>query len=280
MYFHLSGRLGNRLFQWAFAHQLYNNYGEKIIFFTDKIHHPKFIDEASQLDLLNCNHISSYMQSDIRGIQLAMLDKISTISPRMANQIEIMANFIRTKNSYELPLLPNRTPSLVTGFYINKRTVLGMEEILFSELTAILKDIAMPMGVPNHYQVLHIRRGDYLTTATGYGILEERYYLENLDTHLPVIICTDSPQDASTIIVSVSPVMVFDPKNSSAWQTLKIMSESQRLIMGNSTLSWWGGFMAKMNGATVIQPEPFYRGNKIGNESLIFNKFIQKKSYL
>ena len=280
MYFHLSGRLGNQLFQWAFAHQLYINYGEKVIFFTDKIHHPEPRYEASQLELLKCNHISSNLQSDLRGIQLAALDKISTISPRLANRLENMANFIRTKNSYEIPPLSNRTPSLVSGYYINKRTVFGIEEVLCSELTATLEDIAMPMGLPNHYQVLHIRRGDYLTTDTGYGILEEQYYLENLDIHLPVVICTDSPQDASTIIASVSPVMVFDPKNSSAWQTLKIMSASQRLIMGNSTLSWWGGFLAKMNGATVIQPEPFYQGNKIGNESLIFNEFSQKKSYL
>ncbi len=280
MYFHLSGRLGNQLFQWAFAHQLSLHYGEKVSFFIDNIHHRALMNKENQFDLIECSHISSHVQSNTRGIQLAMLDKISTFSPKTANKVEITARFLRTKDSYEIPFMPSRIPSIVSGFYINKRVISGIEELLFTELIAILKKVSIPANLPKNYQVLHVRRGDYLTTDTGYGILEGMYYLDNLDKKLPVVLCTDNALEARDVIDAVSPALVLDPKNSSAWQTLRIMGESQRLIMGNSTLSWWGGFIALFKGGTVIQPEPFYLGNKNGNEGLIFEKFTQKRSYL
>ena len=65
-----------------------------------------------------------------------------------------------------------------------------------------------------------------------------------------------------------------DPRDDEVWKALVLMSTSARLIMSNSTLSWWGGFFAaNINQATVYMPRPFYRNLSKFDELLHLDQF-------
>ena len=49
-------------------------------------------------------------------------------------------------------------------------------------------------------------------------------------------------------------------ENFTTWETFSILSGSKYLIMGNSTYSWWAGFMVSMSGGSAIAPKPWFKG--------------------
>jgi len=138
--------------------------------------------------------------------------------------------------------------------------LVGIERHLFRELSAQLNSVSKLVSQNDLFQVLHVRRGDYLSIAQTHGLLSPRYYEKNLDEKMYRILVTDDLSGAQDVISVVNPDQVFHPGNSSAWQTLALMAEAKRLILANSTLSWWGAFLANQNNAEVLFPEPFYKG--------------------
>ena len=123
-----------------------------------------------------------------------------------------------------------------------------------------------------------MRRGDLVTKEKGYGLLDKDYYVRNMVDGLPVVLCTDSLKDSEDVANAVKANFILTPENSSPWQTIGVFGKSKRFVMGNSTLSWWGGFVASNAGAEVIFPEPFYLADTSINEVLKYSKFIKSES--
>jgi hypothetical protein len=46
------------------------------------------------------------------------------------------------------------------------------------------------------------------------------------------------------------------------YQALAVMGRSSRLFTANSTLSWWGGFLAEGQGGNVVIPNPFFKNTQ------------------
>jgi hypothetical protein len=54
------------------------------------------------------------------------------------------------------------------------------------------------------------------------------------------------------------------------------MASSSHVILSNSTLAWWGGFIASKRGASVIIPRPFYIDTEELNSVFEFRLFSPK----
>jgi hypothetical protein len=275
-YFHLSGRLGNQLFQWAYCHTLEDIYGEAPTPFVDKFHHNVNSLSFEAISLPECEHIESGVKRNSLGFILMALDRFqnSWIFDFIYRKLPIM----RSLDSCNLPELPRSQPRLVSGFFINRNSVEKHEEILFKELSKHLLAVPIVDGLPKDYQVIHVRRGDFVTLDSTYGLVDLAFYKSNLDTKLPLILCTDSPSDCADIIQELKPELVLSPSNSTAWQTIKTISNARHVVLSNSTLSWWGGFLAAKKQVTVIIPRPFYKDSEILNEVLEFRLFTPKKA--
>jgi len=118
MHQQLSGRLGNQLFQWAFAHQLALNYSQKVTLFTDKYHIPNPKDDLSSWPL-NCEHLNHLENNDIFGKLLIIQDKLnSKLSLSSINTLFATLGTLRTFDSYAIPSLPTKQPRLVSGFLL------------------------------------------------------------------------------------------------------------------------------------------------------------------
>jgi hypothetical protein len=274
----LSGRLGNQLFQWAFAHRLAANYGSKVTLFLDSSHANGFKGDDLYSHFEKCEHVEAITRKDLVGLAIKSLDKISKINTPLSLAIEKNLNFLRTKDSYLIPTLPRERPKLVTGFFINSRNVEQVEEVVYLEIQKILGQIEFPRNLPENYQYIHIRRGDYVTTDFTYGLIGSGHYQRFLNKELPLVIGTDDFNSAKSVIADLNPDFVFSSSDSSAWQALKMMSMADSLVLANSTLSWWGGFLASNRGKIVYSPSPFYKNDDKNDEQLQYAKFTKVKS--
>jgi hypothetical protein len=135
--------------------------------------------------------------------------------------------------------------------------------------------------------VIHVRRGDYLRLKDTFGILGEEYYVRAIekinslsDTPSPVWIFSDSPneiKESMPNLMKLGPSIISTPNDVSDAETLILMSLASRIVIANSTFSWWA---ARVNGSnkTVIAPEKWFRSSP-DPEFLIPNNWIKLKSY-
>jgi hypothetical protein len=57
-----------------------------------------------------------------------------------------------------------------------------------------------------------------------------------------------------------------------------MMGMAESLVLANSTLSWWGGFLASNRGKIVYSPSPFYKDEFKNDDLLQYYKFTKVSS--
>lgn len=281
MYIHLAGRLGNQLFQWSYCHQLASTYGVKPKFVVNRKHHPNLLLDELIMKRIACNHIEETRKSSGIGWLLLILDKLAVNHQNFSRQLAKQLGILRVPNGSDVPIMPIKQPWLVTGFFINHTLVEEVEPLIIAELLETLKTISMPskiIRIQADYQVMHIRRGDFRQHQETFGILSDNYYAGNREESLPLYICTDEPDSVAGLASRLQASKVVGPLDLNAWQTLKFMSGAKNLVMANSTLSWWAGFIAANCGSTVLLPDPFYKTSGSGEDFFKYRLFKTSKA--
>jgi hypothetical protein len=117
---------------------------------------------------------------------------------------------------------------------------------------------------------VHVRRGDYLTVDhfDQHGICSADYYARSMQLLAGRI---DNPQffvfsdDLAWSRQHLSGLNVcFVDANSAeaAHDELKLMASCRHHIIANSSLSWWGAWLARWDGQIVIGPDPWFSARK------------------
>lgn len=258
----MSGRLGNQLFQWAYAHKMAKHFNVKVTPVFDAIHEHKNYDCNIYEFLNSCDHINPARRINSAGILLAAIDKLSSKNPRISTALCRALGIFRVREFDSIPELPKTPPRLVTGFFINYKSVTGITTVLASELISGLSKIELPIQDADIYQVIHIRRGDFQSLRETFGVLSSDYYVQHMKENMATYICTDDENLLPEIVSIVNPKKIFGPHDLDPLQVLKLMSQATYLVMSNSTLSWWGGFLCLKNSGSVKIPSPFYRNSE------------------
>jgi hypothetical protein len=105
-------------------------------------------------------------------------------------------------------------------------------------------------GCNENTAVIHIRRGDYLKYKNIHPQLTKHYYLKAIKalreslTIQKIIVCSDDLTwcRERPWIQSLAKEVIFPPLN--VIQTLSLMEAASSHIIANSTLSWWGAYLA------------------------------------
>jgi hypothetical protein len=268
--FHLAGRLGNQLFEWAFAHRALQHDASYIQFTIDRFHHPRGLAEY-ELERLECEHLLAPEVANRFGLILAVLDKLGEkarplvqfLSPKLIREIDQQFSSIEISEK----------TSYISGFYIEKEYVEDVKEVVTTEICNTLSKIFLKRWseeLPKDYEVLHIRKGDFSLHKETYGILSDEHYCDIQKSDLPLIVITELAAESRELIDLLNPYMVYDSSNSSAWDALAIMSHAKILHLSNSTLSWWAGVAGKGFGNKVTIPTPFYKTLSIQESNLKF----------
>ena len=112
--------------------------------------------------------------------------------------------------------------------------------------------------------VVHIRGGDFLTDETGIGNLSIQYYKECINKSQSAEdlfwIFSDDVLYATSIAeaCNINYSIVDTNRNLSPLETLMLMSNSNKMLISNSTFAWWAAFIS--NSSNVYAPSKWFKG--------------------
>lgn len=269
----LQGGLGNQLFIWAMAHKLSEDFNRhvRIVYPLSKNNR---IDRSCELSglMASCGHDISISNSRLLSYLTKFIDKINS-SSLLAKIINFESLGIITKqSSTDVNISSGTSPKIIRGFFQNTQMVTEVSKEIGSELLSFVDSIALPkeINMPDSRGVAHIRRGDTRDISREWGLLSLDYYLQNLGKETSSIICTDESSDLKKFHEQFPLALIMTTRETNPWQTLKILSSAEKLVMANSSLSWWAGWIASQREtACVIFPNPWRPVKSEENTQLI-----------
>lgn len=270
-----SGGLGNQLYYWNLAHALHNHYQCKI-----KIIFPvKNLTRNNELIHLVsfCNHEIKVTSSNLINHLFRGLDKILRIFPLIHEIIVCLGRIHHSKLPSEPFKLPRYKPNFIRGYFQSPTYVLQNLNLYFNEIdnytNKILHESVYKSVDFNNTQFLHIRRGDHLENKDTVGLLKYEFFINNLEVSDKIIICTDSEENIQDMSSKFPTATILGPKESNSWLSFAILSNSKKLVLSNSTFSWWAGLIAQKRGGSIISPEPWTLSNVYGDDYMKPNIF-------
>jgi hypothetical protein len=118
--------------------------------------------------------------------------------------------------------------------------------------------------------IIHIRRGDYKSLSTEFGLLSQDYYqsavlmLQNRIGTKRCIVFSDDVPEAREIMRFVPGnqiEFIEPPSESNPAENLLLMSQGSALVTANSTFSLWAGLLMN-DECLVATPTDWFRGRK------------------
>lgn len=114
--------------------------------------------------------------------------------------------------------------------------------------------------------VVHMRLGDYLDEES-FGIPNEEYYrtainkLVGLNNYNKIWLFSDEPDKALSRLPRELPleVRIIGTTGLTSAETLEVMRWGSGYIIANSTFSWWGAYLSHSINPKVIFPKPWFR---------------------
>jgi hypothetical protein len=280
----LSGRLGNQLFELSFAHELSSATNTRVQLFFDRYHFPHGFSDDLIAMRYNCNHVSSPTENNLLGGVLVALDKLNSLKKfQTYRKLLPKIGIYRQLDSHIAGPSKLGKPFLVSGFFIDKKYPEKFASQILPEIESILEETFNTCSLRESvlqlgkFQLMHIRRGDFVNNQADFGLLSEDYY-EKLRSELPLILAIESDGDLGDFKKRLKPELIISRTNASAWETLAIMSKASDLVLSNSTFSWWGGFFALQKKARVRIGEPFYKNRQEIDAYLLCDGFEKVKS--
>lgn len=284
--FSVSGGLGNQLFQWFAAHSITKNqkfiirpiFPSREVFQSGVNDHRSF--ELSPLEL-RCEHAEILNQEHRFTDFFCRLMDWSVQFPRLTFFTRFLGYLNenpRIKSSYQYkPLLNLR---YVSGSFQDYNYVEDVSEVIDSELSesldSLFHKLQIQFKIPSNFTVAHIRRGDYRVDKnpeTMIGVLSDAYYdnFFRLKVHSEfTILLVENSEEILDLVDSIKPDLVLDKHNTNAWDCLAIMSRSSLFLGANSTLSFWGAYIASKKGARVYLPSEWDIAHQFDTNKYIF----------
>ena len=130
---------------------------------------------------------------------------------------------------------------------------------------------------------IHIRRGDYLSSAFigGFGSccpLEYyqqsiEYIRKNICNNVTFILFSDDIKWVKENLKLENAIYVNHNQGTDSWQDMYLMSLCNHNIIANSTFSWWGAWLNKHKDKTVIAPKRWW--STIENDDVVPKSWIR-----
>ena len=277
----ISHGTGNQLFQYTFAHYLalQNNCSVKIENspIVSRLGGGKSEDFRLTRLLSRCSHskfkrnkvISNYSFFGRALFRLGLSDKIESILTKKSLYVINLETRVTSFKFFPDAGKDSKATSF-RGFWQNWRYLYPNSSIIFGEINQYLNsevpDIQLKR-TSSKVIVVHVRRGDFLIKGrdSELGLISLDSYIKVIDEiiinnpGIDIITFTDS-KDCLSSEVGVNKLgEILGPDINNFWSILKIMSNADYLIAGNSTLSWWGAFLCYSKGGEVFIPKQFYK---------------------
>ncbi len=259
----LHGGLGNQLFQWSYGIGLLKIPSVKEVKFLSM--RRNLVPSHTQFELgklIQSDEFSSFANLNLEYSKLIrfLKDPLETRNPLNSARNRILDT---TNEPFVNPEI-DASRNICLGYYQNTNQVESASEQTLPKLSSSMR--IKPTGSLEKSivgrTIFHVRRGDMLKVnhRKSLGVLSDSYYSEirNKIDEDPVVL-TDDLNEAARIARIIGASAIYGPETFDAFESLRIMSNAKLLVTANSTLSWWGGYLAIRNGNSAIIPSPFFR---------------------
>jgi hypothetical protein len=250
-----AGRLGNILFIWAYALSLaHKSRNQKVEIFADKYHSPIDEDLKENFFKLSSKEVN-FLIDNKSGLVLRILDRAALSMPKLSSALQ---RKLRIQTEFRDVL--SQKAWIQRGYFQDPKYFENIKEEIHSRLKKIINDVGSSSQLKSkfpyleeEYQAIHVRLSDFVGSAAG--VIQLQSQLNCLDNCLKTIICTDGTREDVLSRTDRHDYEIITTSESTAWETLAILSGAKFLVTSNSTLSWWSGFVAAGNGKSVWIPK-------------------------
>lgn len=275
----LAGGLGNQLFQLSFAQYL-----KYILKHSVSVIKLDLLKSDQRLSVATLLPNYSQRKTDFLVTRIATrpIDPWRSLSLHYLWGTRYDFRYRSDISPLNLPILEKN--SHVVGYFQDYRFVRDFEKGLMKDLnTHLPPNIDSLAG--STYEVIHVRGGDYKSRKNRIvmGELSNRYYTGVLSKKSTILrLCiSDDLEFARWKLRNIAVDHFFGPNELDPLQGIKIMQEARKLIVANSTFSWWGGIAAWNNlNSEVIFPKPFFKSSLLNfGSGLQYPNFKSHNSY-
>lgn len=267
------GGLGNQLFTWNAAHCLHAQNNCKVTIFMPK-------DTSRRNELLElfdfCSHPIKLRQSKNLFRLLRGMDRVVARLPSSKKIFELLGVAFYQSPSAKIRMSRNRS-ILHRGYFQSIEMVEDQSAVVLSEIAHLadvtFKEIIQKVELPKDYEAFHIRRGDFAENLDSIGVLSDNFY-RKLRSKRDLVISTETIGDLTD---DFGAMYVSTAASNTNWESFSILAHAQRLIIANSTFSWWAGKISKYKNPdnVVIQPRIYLKQEGTMNP-LRVKDFIQE----
>lgn len=288
IYLTIKGRLGNQLFQYAFARALKEKTGMDIIIDWHHVINSDKIEPGVGFE----NSLRYFNVCDFRSIDVSEYKKHMGLTQYLAFR-KYEKNFpfnstIEEKQKFEIDFLSkNKSKGLLffengyynfegfketrniflNGYYESTKYFNNIEEVLKREFTPIHS--ILEHNIPLYEDIIKsesvcvtIRRGDFVGNSF-HEVCNTDYFLRGMDVihekvpNAKFFIFSNDVDWLRKNVCFKYPV-VFEQGNDPVWEKLRLMYSCKHFVISNSTFSWWAQYLSRNKNKVVVAPNRWY----------------------
>lgn len=275
------GGLGNQMFQYAFGRAVGKATGLAVAYTDDMFRSYQTTHNGSEL--VGVFGLSLERCSERRLAKMLGSVRCLPAVRRAANQ-RVLRRAMPSAFKHEDDLqvkggllsFDQAQDYYLQGYWQNTRYVDSVRDEILKDftfaqpLTGLNHTLAMQMTASESVS-LHVRRGDYVANPKAqlkHGVLPLEYYLQAIQlikaktesVDLKIFAFSDDMEWVARILKPHVPELILVEGNSgqSAHVDMQLMSLCKHHIICNSTFSWWGAWLGKGTGGTVVAPDKWF----------------------
>lgn len=286
IYLPLCGRIGNQLFQYAYAYSIQREYGEnvKIIIDESDVLREGWINSLKEYSLPQVEYVKNdnhykYLCGRTRLIykfyQRFIDNKNSRIQYKREKKWQFFLNnngLIAVEKGF-LKCKPNcKINTLLFGYFQSERYFekYATDIKRLFDLTNILEKSNYPRinDIKNRNTVCVSIKIEHNLGSNIYNVCDESYYktaieyiLKKVDNPL-IFLCSDNVEKAKdTFFKDYNGDVICQAKGYSAAISLCAMSKCKHFIINNTSFGWWAQYLCENEDKIVVAPDKWKNNN-------------------
>ena len=279
IYLPLMGRIGNQLFQYAFAYSLQREYGDATILIDEsQVIADKWVDSLRDYDLQGVKYIETmkpyvskcWVNRIIYKIyQKVIYDNTDTLAQfareKKWQPVMNSLGLIAVERGYLEYTLNKKRDVFLYGYFQSERYFIKYRnEIrgLFDKTNQLFE-----VGYPNIQSI--IKRNtvcisikiEHNFSSPEYDVCDMEYYRKAINYFLDRVenplffICSDNVEKARDLFLKEFDIeTILQPKDYSVSLSLSAMSKCKYFIINNTSFGWWAQYLSDYDEKIVIAP--------------------------
>lgn len=275
IYVNMIGRVGNQMFEYAFARALQLKTGQSIVINTKYLSKKtNYTFDLAQFCLIENVTVESnrnmFFPIDLCRKPIKIIRRLFPEPIRKLSRI--YGGFFDLKTIYHKPPLKlHKKNYYINGYFQSSKYFDEFRDILYDDFTPIkgveLKNHDLFERIIGSNSVcVTIRRGDYVTnekTRKRFYVCDEKYFKDAVERvkkeiHNPILFIFSDDIEWAKSNLSFDLPTFYESGDDTVSQKLLLMSSCKHFIISNSSFSWWAQYLSKNLNKRVYAPNKWY----------------------